>query len=156
MASTWEFWGDTNIQFTAPTKARWASYSSNTGTNRSFFAGSLGSRWQSRRTRVHLLLHKNHNQLLNNHQPKKPLEPTKRDTLQLKTKKRPQQDSRRASTEIKPNPINTVSGYWLVVMVHVTKTTDLSSLYERHTGAEQLQKHPYFLCPISLGRRIVE
>lgn len=115
MASTWKFWGDTNIQFTAHTKARWASYSSNIGTNRYFFTGSLGSRWQSRRTWVNLVLRKNHNQLLDNHQPKKPLEPTKRDTLQPKTK-RPQEDSRRASPEIKPSPTNTVisllaSGY---------------------------------------------
>ena len=71
MASTWKFWGDTNIQFTAHTKARWASYSSNIGTNRYFFTGSLGSRWQSRRTWVNLVLHKNHNQLLKNHEPKK-------------------------------------------------------------------------------------
>ena len=65
------------------------------------------SRQQTRRMRAHPLLMKTPKSQLTAKQPltKKTLEPTKKDTLHPKTKKKPQQDGRRGAIVIKSNPV---------------------------------------------------
>ena len=53
---------------------------------------------------------------------KNPLEPTKKDTLHLKTKKKPQSDGRRGAIPIKTNPIPT---RWVTHKLENNYTTEV-------------------------------